>query len=60
MPDVRAETGTPTLFDRYSRGDASPDHIDACIGQWHDTNKQRAECPPLHEFLGLSHVEYKV
>ena len=60
MSDVRAETGTPTFIDRYSRGEASPGDIDACIGQWHDTNKRRAEYPPLHEFLGLSHVEYEV
>ena len=57
MSEVRADTATPSFFDLYSRGEASPDDIQDHVERWHDAYKRLAKHPPLHEFLGLTRVE---
>ena len=60
MSEIRADARTPSFFDLYSRGEASPDDIDDHVGRWHDTYNKLPQYPPLHEFLGLSREEYEV
>jgi hypothetical protein len=59
MSEPRADAGTLSFFDLYSRGEASPDDIEDHIGRWHDAYKGVSRHPPLHEFLGLTRMEYE-
>lgn len=60
MSELQAGATAHSFFDRYSRGEASPDDIEDDIARWHETYKDQASYPPLHEFLGLTHDEYEV
>src|SRR5271166_3437168 len=60
MSEARTDARTPSFFDLYSRGEASPDDIDDYVARWHDTYKDLPNYPPLHEFLGLSREAYEV
>jgi len=60
MSEVRVDATSPSFFDLFSRGDASPDDIEEYVGKWHDEYKGRLEYPPLHEYLGLTRDEYEV
>jgi hypothetical protein len=60
MSELRVEARAPSFFDLYSRGEVAPDDIHDFIGRWHDDQERWARDMPLHEYLGLAHVEYEV
>jgi hypothetical protein len=60
MSDIRIEARPASVFDLYSRGDASPDDIDDFVGRWHDGRELWARDMSLEDYLGLRHDEYQV
>jgi len=60
MSELRMATRAPSFFDLYSRGEVAPDDIEDFVGRWHKDLEPWARGMPLHEYLGLSHVEYEV
>ena len=60
MSETRAGARAPSFFDHYSRGEAASEDIHDFIDRWHDDQEPWARDMPLHEYLGLTHVEYEV
>ena len=57
---VNATDRSVSFFDRYGRGEVLADEIDDYVDVWHDAAGSWAQEQPLHEFLGLTEVEYEL
>lgn len=60
MSELRADIATPAFFNLYMQERVAADDIDDFVGRWHDEFEGKSVYPPLHEYLGLTHLEYEI